>query len=150
MRNWILKLSTLILAVGLLVGCSATENNEQTGKVNGNNNQEVNNENNIDTSEEDRSEEIVTIIISKDFGEELIADQEITIKEGAILMDVLKENFSVEDDNGFVTSIDGEKQDPDKSKYWLYSVNGEDGMVGANEYELSAGDEVHFELNSME
>jgi len=65
-------------------------------------------------------------------------------------MDVLKENFDVEEDNGFVTAIDGVEQDVNAQIGWMYFVNDEMAMVGANEYELSPGDVVNFDLQSWE
>src|SRR5690625_2087896 len=121
MKHWMLRISTFLLIIGLFVGCTSPENNIEG--TNGQNvEEEVQNNNEVLSSENENNEEIVTILISKDHGDEIIADKEIEIEEGAILMDVLKENFSIEEDNGFVTSIEGEEQDIDANKFWLYTA----------------------------
>lgn len=68
------------------------------------------------------------------------------IEEGALLLDVMKENFEVEDDNNFITSINGYQQDPDDNKWWLFDLNGEMAEVGAHELELEDGDIIEWAL----
>src|SRR5690625_1392714 len=146
MRKWMLKLGSILVVISLLFGC-ASEDNNNNDQVTTNNNQEEASENNSETSQ---NEDLVSITISMDNGEEVIEEKEVPIEDGAILMDVLKEHFNIEEDSGFIQSIEGESQDEDEGKYWLYTVNGEDAMVGANEYELTHGDEVVFDLHSVE
>ena len=66
------------------------------------------------------------------------------------LLDVLKENFAVEESDGFITSIEGIEQDVDEKIGWIYFINDEMAMVGAAEYELEANDEVNFDLQEWE
>lgn len=134
-----LKISSMILIMAIiLIGCheSTTEPPAQT-----------------DTQSKEQvveQEETVVITISKDEGEEVITTKEIPIQEGDLLMDVMKEHFTIEEENGFITSIEGIAPAEDEKKAWMYFVNGEMAMVGAAEYELSAGDEVTFDLQSWE
>ena len=48
----------------------------------------------------------------------------------------MKENYTIEEDGGFITAIDGhgqvERTAETKAKYWLFDVNGEPSMVGAS------------------
>lgn len=144
MNKWFMRLASLLMVIGLLVGC-ASDNNDQNVT---NNNQTEQNQNNDNSSEE--AEEVVTITISKDDNDEVITEKEVAIEDGAILLDIMKENFELEEEGGFISSIEGNEQDEDAGKYWIYSVNGEDAPVGAGEYELSAGDQVNFDLQAWE
>lgn len=140
MNKWMIRLGSLLVTISLLFGCAPGDSNEVP--VDNNNQEEIN--------ANDQNEEVVTITISTDDGEEMIAKKEVTIEDGAILMDVLKENFEIEEEGGFINSIDGISQNEDEGKYWLYSVNGEDANVGANEFELTSGDDVVFDLHALD
>lgn len=72
------------------------------------------------------------------------------IEEGTTLLKVMKSNYDVEDDNDFITSIDGYEQDVEANKYWLFRVNGKDSVIGAHEIELQEGDLVEFNLEGTE
>lgn len=99
--------------------------------------------------QEDPEASTVTISIAVD-GEEIEdGSKTIEIESGAILLDVLKENYEIVEENGFITSINGHQQDEDAGKYWLFDVNGEMGLVGAQEQELDAGDLVEFNLSGI-
>lgn len=135
MNKWFMRLGTLLLVIGLLVGCGSDANSNQ-------------NQNNINSAEQ--AEDIVVITISKNKNEEMITEKEVAIEEGAILLDVMSENFDIEEDNGFITSIDGVEQDIEAELSWIYSVNDEMAMVGAAELELSVGDKVNFDLQPWE
>ncbi|MCT2537424.1 DUF4430 domain-containing protein [Aquibacillus koreensis] len=129
MKKFYASLLSLFLMLGILMGCAEEDN----------------------ANPETESDSAVSITISQDNGAEVIAEEEIVIEEGAILMDVLEENFEVEkSDQGFITSIEGIAQDDENGKYWMYDVNGEEATVGANDYELNPDDKVVFDLHGME
>lgn len=142
MNKWLLRLISSIVAVGLLVGCGANDQGEVL-----NNNVEQN-QNNNETTE--NVEESITIIISKDNGDEIIQEKEIDIVEGDILLDIMKENLEIEEKDGFINAIEGNEQNEKENKYWMYTVNGEFASVGADQFELTPGDEVNFDLQSIE
>ncbi|PAF19562.1 hypothetical protein CHH51_02910 [Terribacillus saccharophilus] len=119
-------LSALLLVAGILAGCGTAEQPQQNQQA------------------EQQTEQQVTVTLSED-GEE-ISSKEVSFEEGDILLDVMKENFEIEEDGGFITSIDGHAQDANANKYWLFTVNEEMSPVGANEVELKDGDEVVFNL----
>lgn len=92
----------------------------------------------------------VTIRVSVE-GEEVEGGNLATeVEEGALLLDVMKENFEVEESDLFITSINGVAQDTEAGKYWLFDVNGEMAMVGAHQYELQEGDLIEWNLAGME
>ncbi|ASF39733.1 hypothetical protein CEH05_11525 [Halobacillus halophilus] len=131
------KLYALMLAVlltaGILSGCG-TQKEEQANAV----------------QEEEKQEVSVQIEISKNNGEEILADKELSVEEGATLMKVLEDNFEVEQSDGMINSIEGISANQDKKMAWMYTINGEEAQVGANDYELKQGDEIVFDYHSWE
>lgn len=136
MNKWFLRLASILLVIGVLAGCS-TDDNDNVSK-------------DTPTNTEEQAEETVAITISKDEGHEIIDKKEVPIEADAILMDVLKENFEVDDDGGFVTSIEGVSPGEDEEKAWMFFVNDEMAPVGASDYELTPGDEITFDLQAWE
>lgn len=130
-----------IASVLLLVGCG-TDNASET--------QEVENSTNSEQTESENNEENVVIVISENKGETTITEKEIAIEEGAILLDVMKDNFEIEEQGGFINSIDGKAPAEGEEKSWMYFLNDEMGPVGVAEYELNQGDHVVFDLQSWE
>jgi hypothetical protein len=144
MNKWLMRLASLLMVIGFLVGC-ASESKDQNST---NNNQIEQTQSNSIASEE--AEEVVLITITKNHNEELLTEKEAVIEDGALLLDVMKDNFDLEEEGGFITSIDGVEQNLDEEISWMYFVNDEMAMVGAAEYELSAGDKVNFDLQAWE
>src|SRR5690625_7418944 len=93
-KNWLTVLFTLFTVLVLVVGCG---NNSNEPTQNSETNEEVN----------DAEEEVVFVTISKDEGEEVLSEKEIEIEENDILMEVMQENFEIEEEEGFITTIDG-------------------------------------------
>lgn len=145
-KKWLRYLSPLFMVFLLLLGCSNDAGNDNQGQSA--NNQTETAENNAQSG--DNEEENVSITISEDDGEEVHDEKEVDVEEGAILLDVLNENFDIEEDEGFITVIDGVEDDQGEGKFWMYDVNGEMADVGAGEFELSPGDDVVFDLQEVE
>lgn len=142
------KLIVALLSLGLLFGCS----NDQSTNDSSNNNKTENNASENVSQEE--TAEIVTVVISKNNGEEIIEEKEIEIEAGkeVTVMDVMQENFEIETqfDGAFVSSINGVAASEEDKTAWMYSVNGEDAMVGANEFKLEPEDKIEFDLQKYE
>lgn len=103
------------------------------------------------SSEADADADALAVTINLSVpGEDFESSKEITIEEGAMLLDIMQENFNVVDEDGFITSIEGYEQDPDAGLYWLFDVNGEMAEVGAAELELKADDIVDWSLAPFE
>ncbi|WP_082233957.1 DUF4430 domain-containing protein [Halobacillus massiliensis] len=129
MSRWF---TVFLLAIGLLAGCSdTTETDEQATE---NNNEET----------------TVEIEVSKDEGEETLSAEEYTVEEGTTLMEIMKDNYEIEEEGGFINSIDGIQPEDGEQKAWIYTINGEDAMVGANEYEVEDGDSINFDFQAWE
>ncbi|OFI45834.1 DUF4430 domain-containing protein [Floricoccus penangensis] len=75
--------------------------------------------------------------------------KDIPINADSTVITVLREKVQVEESKGFITAIDGVKQDESANKFWLYKLNGEMANKGAGEQELKDGDKIYFELGSM-
>ena len=88
-------------------------------------------------------------IVVKDHDEEIF-NKEIEVVSGKILLSILNENLKIEEENGFITSIEGRSQNPEENIYWLYFINGEFAEVGANVYEVKENDKIEFNLNTIE
>ncbi|MFC3038957.1 DUF4430 domain-containing protein [Virgibacillus xinjiangensis] len=140
-KSWWLWLGSLLMVIGLLSGCA----DEDTGQTDSTADTEQG-----EAQQSEENEEKVLITLSENEGEEVFTEEEVTIEENAILLDVMKENFEIEEENGFISSINGIGPQEGEERSWMYYVNGEMAMVGAQEYELSPGDEVTFDLQAWE
>ncbi|TMN20709.1 DUF4430 domain-containing protein [Lentibacillus cibarius] len=143
MNKWLLHIATLLFIAVFAVGCSADEAEQSQSD-----NQTQQTEENGDM--EEQNEDIVRITISKDHQQEYINEKEIEIEKGAVLMDVLKENFYVKTaPDGQITSIERVAPKEDEEKVWTFTVNDEVPNVDATAYELSPGDQVSFDLHAQ-
>ncbi|RDW19099.1 hypothetical protein CWR48_08600 [Oceanobacillus arenosus] len=142
MKKCMFPILILFMVAGLLIGCSAEENENTNTTVSTNNT----------SQSEEVAENSVRITISINEGEEFVDEKEIEIKEGDILMDVMEENFFIETefDGTFITSIERVAASDDEKTAWMFFVNDEMASVGAAEYELVPGDKVVFDLQSWE
>lgn len=140
-----MKKLLLVLSLSfVLYGCSTTETLDTSSEG-------------IVSSEEVSSEaaETVSVTISLTDGGTVIAGSEKTIEveAGANLLAVMKENYTIEEADGFITAIDGQTQVEQtadtKAKYWLFDVNGEPSMVGAADVALQEGDVIVWNLTEM-
>ncbi|PEX93254.1 DUF4430 domain-containing protein [Bacillus cereus] len=90
----------------------------------------------------------VTIEVTQNDGDSKVEKKTIEIKEKETLFEVMKKNFKIEDNKGFITSINGIKQDTKANKYWFFNVNGTSGVKGADKTELKNGDDVKWDLHA--
>lgn len=90
----------------------------------------------------------VTIEVTQNNGDSKVEKKTVEIKEKETLLEVMKKNFKIEENKGFITSINGIKQDTKENKYWLFNVNGTPAVKGANETEIKNGDEVKWDLHA--
>lgn len=130
MSKWLKGL--LILAVTLtLAACGTTATPEKTAST---------------TSVSSTAPTTLTAtVILKEDGQE-IANKQIQVAPETSVYDALAKNFTVKDDKGFITSVDGKEQDPQGNKYWMYKVNDVMAEKGAKEIIIKDGDKIEFEL----
>lgn len=90
----------------------------------------------------------ITIALNKD--DEQVTEKTFDVQENDTLMDALKQEFTVQEEGGFITSIDGIEQNKEESYYWTFTVNGDMGQKGAAETELKEGDRIIFTYGKFE
>lgn len=100
------------------------------------------------TTESSQNSATINIVLKEDHKE--IDSKEVSVKKEEVLYDVMKDNYDIEDTKGFVTSIDGHKQDEKENKYWMYSINGKQAEKGVKETKVSDGDNVEFDLSKLD
>lgn len=83
----------------------------------------------------------VELVVTKPDGS---TTETVTFEEGDSVLEILDAAYDIEETNGFITAIDGLKQDESKNIYWMYKVNGEMADKGAGELEPKAGDKIEF------
>lgn len=117
----------------ILVGC---QNGAETETNEGSN-----------TSQED----VITASIELlDLEDNEVEAKTVEFEEGQSLMDVLKENFEVEEADGFINGIGDLHADSNEQQFISIEVNDEMAMVGANDLILEDGDKVTLSLEVWE
>lgn len=145
MNKWLKFLSIMLLSFVFLAACGNNEGAEENESSN-----TTVSTNESSGEDQELAEDEVRITITIDDGNENVSEEVVQVEEGDILLDVMKDTFYVEEDSGFITSIERVSDDADEGKYWMFFVDGEPSQVGAGEYELNGGEEITFDLQSME
>lgn len=145
MNKWLKFFSIVLLSFVFLAACGNGEDAEE----NEHSNTSVST-NESSGEDQELAEDEVRLTITIDEGNQYVSEEIVQIEEGDILLDVMKDAFYVEEDSGFITSIERVSDDEDEGKYWMYFVDGEFAAVGAGEYELNGGEEITFDLQSTE
>ena len=83
-------------------------------------------------------------------GKKVVATKKTTLKKNDKVITGLKKNWKVKEVKGFITSIDGVKENQKKGIYWTYTINGEKVNKLANQQTLKNKDKVQFTLDKAE
>lgn len=110
----------------------------------------TNNNDDINTNKSNTEEFDVIVSLTKDHGATILEEKTITTERDNNLMGIMEENFEIKEENGFIQSINGLATDLDAETGWIYYVNNEMAIVGANDLELSEGDHVRFDYQVWE
>lgn len=86
----------------------------------------------------------INVSVRIDAEDKNIAEKDLEVSSGASLMDIMKDNFEVIDEGGFITSIEGVEQKAKDNLFWTYKINDEEVMTGAEDTTLNEGDKVVF------
>lgn len=93
----------------------------------------------------------VSVSITREFGQTVIESQDVTVRDGDSVMDVLKSVADVETEygGGFVSSIEGLRsgRGAGGGNDWFYYVNGVLAGVGSAEYEVGDGDRLWWDYH---
>lgn len=92
------------------------------------------------------NESYVQLIVEEDSN---TVDEKVSFKKGDTVMDVLKANYKVKEKDGFITEIDGYKQDVKAKKYWFYKINDKMADKSANQLKVKKNDKIEFYLEKM-
>ncbi len=100
----------------------------------------------------------LTILVTRDYGREILAERSVYPSEGDTVMDLMQDNFTVETayGGGFVNAIDGLKsgytgkgssQKKGTKKDWFYYVNGVMAEIGADQYMCDEANAVSWDFH---
>ncbi len=97
------------------------------------------------------TENTATVVVTRDFGRELVLEQKIEIEADTSAMAALQMVADVETKygGGYVGAINGissESGEADKKKDWFFYVNGIASNLGARDYILQNGDVEHWDF----
>jgi hypothetical protein len=89
----------------------------------------------------------VKVIVTQDFGSELMLNESVIVDEGSNAMDALQKVATVETQygGGFVKAINNVANEAHKD--WFFYVNGMSANMGALDYELHNGDIEHWDFH---
>lgn len=123
------KLTSLLLALLLMLGTIAPASTAQAKSTSNNKIK-------------------VTYVLKKN--KKTIDKKKLTLKKGSSVMKGLKKGWKVSESKGFITSIDGHKQNDKKQVYWTFTVNKKQVNVMASKKKLHNKDHVQFKLSKYE
>ncbi|MBN0039584.1 DUF4430 domain-containing protein [Cellulosimicrobium cellulans] len=137
-------LTAVLLAAGLLAGCSSTDE-PATDATSSTSTASEETSAPADDATDEASDESGDAEDAPEFSYEG--------RTGTTALDLLLEadpsaQVTGEGENAFVTAIDGVAADPD-SEFWALYVNGEMATVGAGSLETKDGDEITWKLETF-
>ncbi|MGX6977810.1 DUF4430 domain-containing protein [Vagococcus elongatus] len=97
-----------------------------------------------EVTKQKQSEEEINVFIKIVEEDNTIADKELQVPSDSSLMSVMKENFDIVEEGGFITSVEGVEQKAEENFFWTYKINDEEVMTGAEDTILNEGDKVVF------
>lgn len=95
----------------------------------------------------------VTLLVTKDFGAQVITAKKVEIEKDGTVLDLLEANMKIETDydGGFIKGINGLKTDKGglsgKRTDWFFYVNGVCADMGADAYHLQGGEVVWWDYH---
>ncbi|API88873.1 hypothetical protein BKP56_06055 [Marinilactibacillus sp. 15R] len=118
----------------------------------------VNNEENSKQDDTDKADTDELVIVEFEFDidddiyniDESKINKTVELSADTSLLNAMREQYDVKDEEGYITSIEGYEQSQEKNAYWLYEINDEFAQVGAAEYILEDGDVISWELETSE
>ncbi|WP_291290780.1 DUF4430 domain-containing protein [Enterococcus sp.] len=137
------KLFVVFVMLGGLLVTSGCQRNTSPSSENNQNVQSVEStEGSVD------QKQLTATIVLTNQGEE-VTSKEVTFQENESLLKVMKENFTIEEKDGFITSIDGMSQDQKNNVFWVYTVNDEMSDKAAQDLLLKKDDTITFNLQAF-
>ncbi|GBD65214.1 putative uncharacterized protein [Tetragenococcus halophilus subsp. halophilus] len=118
-----------------IVGCSSEQDAADTSEA---------------TSQTSQAQEEITATVEIEDEDQTVDEKEIETTTDETLMEVMQDNFDIEEDSGMITTIEDIEQDEDENMYWTYTINDEMVNTGAEETTLEDNDQVVFTYDKME
>lgn len=118
-----------------IVGCSSEQDAADTSEA---------------TSQTSQAQEEITATVEIEDEDQTVDEKEIETTTDETLMEVMQDNFDIEEDNGMITTIEDIEQDEGENMYWTYTINEEMVNTGADETTLEDNDQVVFTYDKME
>ncbi|GFK22460.1 DUF4430 domain-containing protein [Tetragenococcus halophilus] len=118
-----------------IVGCSNEQDAADTSEA---------------TSQTSQAQEEITATVEIEDEDQIVDEKEIETTTDETLMEVMQDNFDIEEDSGMITTIEDIEQDEDENMYWTYTINDEMINTGADETTLEDNDQVVFTYDKME
>lgn len=94
-------------------------------------------------------EKNVNLIVSKDFGNKEMYNEELGFEKDSSVMEIMEENLELKLEKGFINSINGLKAEFNNKKKlgWFYYVNGNLAQVGPKDYYINPEDSIIWDLH---
>ena len=102
------------------------------------------------TNNTQKNSNTIKVTYSLKQGKKVVATKKTTLKKNDKVITGLKKNWKVKEVKGFITSIDGMKENQKKGIYWTYTINGEKVNKLVNQQTLKNKDKVQFTLDKAE
>lgn len=118
-----------------IVGCSSEQDAADTSEA---------------TSQTSQAQEEITATVEIEDEDQTVDEKEIETTTDETLMEVMQDNFDIEEDSGMITTIEDIEQDEGENMYWTYTINDEMVNTGADETTLEDNDQVVFTYDKME
>ncbi|MDN6724045.1 MAG: DUF4430 domain-containing protein, partial [Tetragenococcus halophilus] len=117
-----------------IVGCSSEQDAADTSEA---------------TSQTSQAQEEITATVEIEDEDQTVDEKEIETTTDETLMEVMQDNFDIEEDSGMITTIEDIEQDEGENMYWTYTINEEMVNTGADETTLEDNDQVVFTYDKM-
>ncbi|GMG67792.1 DUF4430 domain-containing protein [Tetragenococcus halophilus] len=118
-----------------IVGCSNEQDAADTSEA---------------TSQTSQAQEEIAATVEIEDEDQTVDEKEIETTTDETLMEVMQDNFDIEEDSGMITTIEDIEQDEGENMYWTYTINEEMVNTGADETTLEDNDQVVFTYDKME
>ena len=82
-------------------------------------------------------------------GKKTVDSKTVKVPKKSKVITGLKKAWKVQETKGFLTAIDGKKQNPKKNIYWTYTINGKWATKGVDQQRVANKDKVKFTLNKV-
>ena len=121
-----ISFSVVLFSLGTLTGCSSQSSKKSTSS----------------------SKQNITVSYVLKENNKTFSSKKLQVKKNATVLQGLKKGWKVQESKGFVTSIDGKKQNTKKKTYWTYTVN-KKWANAANKVKLHKNDKVVWTLGKV-